>query len=166
MKKNGFTLVELMIVVTILGILAAIVIPEFQGHASESRESAAKSSLHTVRCQIELYKTQHNGTNPGYVNGNPAVAATVVTQLTATSSATGIPNVSKTPTATYPNGPYLMEMPVNPYNNLRDIKIVGAGTEFSAATDGSTGWLYQLETGTFKINYSGTDTNGVAYVDY
>ncbi|MHC5179741.1 MAG: type IV pilin protein, partial [Planctomycetota bacterium] len=31
MKKNGFTLVELMIVVTILGILAAIVIPEFQG---------------------------------------------------------------------------------------------------------------------------------------
>ncbi|MHC5089176.1 MAG: type IV pilin protein, partial [Planctomycetota bacterium] len=63
MKKNGFTLVELMIVVTILGILAAIVIPEFQGHASQSRESAVKSSLHTVRCQIELYKMQHDGLN-------------------------------------------------------------------------------------------------------
>ncbi|MHC5116328.1 MAG: type IV pilin protein [Planctomycetota bacterium] len=165
MKKNGFTLVELMIVVTILGILAAIVIPEFQGHASESRESAVKSSLHTVRSQIELYNMQHES-DLGYIGTMPATGTYVGTQLTGTSAANGSAQASKTPNGTYPHGPYLMGMPKNPYNNLSDIKIVPAGNTFSDAADGSTGWLYQAETATFKINYSGTDSDSVAYVDY
>ena len=68
-RKEGFTLVELMIVVAILGILGALVLPVYQGHASETKVSAAKTNLHAMRTQIELYKTQHNGSLPGSAYG-------------------------------------------------------------------------------------------------
>jgi prepilin-type N-terminal cleavage/methylation domain-containing protein len=168
MKKNGFTLVELMIVVTILGILAAIVIPEFQGHAAESRESAVKSSLHTVRCQIELYKMQHNNLNPGYFNATFQTSAGMLAdQFTGTSQLTGMAQASKTPSDPYLYGPYLMQLPVNPFNNLNTITIVPDGTtDFSSVANDTSGWLYNKATATFKVNYSGPDSNGVAYLDY
>jgi general secretion pathway protein G len=167
MKKNGFTLVELMIVVTILGILAAIVIPEFQGHAAESRESAVKSSLHTVRCQVELYKMQHNNLNPGYKGALPAFPTELTNQFVGTSSVDGAAQASKTPSDPYLYGPYLMQLPVNPFNNLNTITIVPDGTtDFSSVANDTSGWLYNKATATFKVNYSGPDSNGVDYVDY
>jgi general secretion pathway protein G len=49
-------LIEILIVVVILGILAAIVIPQFSEASDDANESAIKSTLQTVRAQIELYK--------------------------------------------------------------------------------------------------------------
>lgn len=56
--KRGFTLIEILIVVVILGILAAIVIPQFTDASEEANESAAKSTLQTVRGQVELCRVK------------------------------------------------------------------------------------------------------------
>jgi type II secretion system protein G len=63
-NRKGFTLVEILIVVVILGILAAIVIPQFTNASEDAKDSAAKSQLQTIRNQIELYRVKHNGVTP------------------------------------------------------------------------------------------------------
>jgi general secretion pathway protein G len=59
--KRAFTLIEILIVVVILGILAAIVIPQFTSAADDAQNSSVQSQLQTVRSQIELF----NMRNPG-----------------------------------------------------------------------------------------------------
>ena len=65
-RKNnkGFTLVEILIVVIILGILAAIVIPQFTNASTDARKNSLSSQLQTMRSQFELYKLQHNDKLP------------------------------------------------------------------------------------------------------
>lgn len=62
--EKGFTLVEILIVVIILGILAAIVIPQFADASSDAKLSSLKSNLQTVRSQIQLHNIQNSGTLP------------------------------------------------------------------------------------------------------
>ena len=62
--KTGFTLVEILIVVVILGILAAIVIPQFTNASTEAKENSVKTDLHSMRSQISLYKIKNTDTNP------------------------------------------------------------------------------------------------------
>lgn len=166
MKNKGFTLVELMIVVSILGILAAIVLPQVQGHTQQAKESAAKSSLRTMRSQIEMYKLEHNNA-PGYVSGTPTtIQSFFINQLTGISNAAGGSFASKVPNATYPYGPYLQDIPANPYNGLDTVKVFTADSAFSAVADGTTGWLYKTLTGEIRLNWTGTDSAGVNYYDY
>jgi general secretion pathway protein G len=167
MKRRAFTLVEVIIVVTILGILAAVVIPTFQGQTTSARESAAKDSLKTMRTQVELYKLQHDGIPPGYVNGSGVPTALLQLQFTATTTVTGAASTSTVPTAPYLYGPYIKKLPENPFNNLTNITYVAEATDFSAAVDGtSSGWLYKKETGEIRINWTGTDQKGENFYDY
>ena len=62
--KKGFTLVEILIVVVILGILAAIVIPQFTDASTDAKTSSVKSNLQMLRSQIELYKINNNDAPP------------------------------------------------------------------------------------------------------
>jgi prepilin-type N-terminal cleavage/methylation domain-containing protein len=58
--RRGFTLIEILIVVVILGILAAIVVPQFTNAADEANDAAVRSQLQTLRGQIELYYAQNS----------------------------------------------------------------------------------------------------------
>ncbi len=61
--RSGFTLIEILIVVVILGILAAVIIPQFTNAADDASISSARTQLQTMRSQIELYRAQ-NGLYP------------------------------------------------------------------------------------------------------
>jgi len=163
-QAKAFTLVELMIVVSILGILAAIVIPMHTDQTLLAKESAVKSNLNIMRAQIELYRLRHRGTAPGYVNGAAADVATLQLQFTATSAETGEISANKIPVSPYLYGPYLKRIPENPFNRLSTI---GCAADFATTVNGtSSGWLYKKETGEIRLNWTGADRQNLNYWEY
>src|SRR5215213_7262621 len=69
-NPTGFTLIEILIVVTILGILAAIVVPELSSASRQAREGVMKDDLRFMREQITRYRIQHDDVPPGYPGGS------------------------------------------------------------------------------------------------
>ncbi|MDP7005296.1 MAG: prepilin-type N-terminal cleavage/methylation domain-containing protein [Phycisphaerales bacterium] len=58
--RRAFTLIEILIVVVILGILAAVVVPQFTNAADDANNAAVRSQLQTLRGQIELFRAQNS----------------------------------------------------------------------------------------------------------
>ncbi len=63
-NRRGFTLIEILIVVVILGILAAIVVPQFTNASQEATASSIRSQLQTIRGQVELFRVRNAGALP------------------------------------------------------------------------------------------------------
>lgn len=59
--REGFTLIELMIVVVVIGILAAIAIPNYVSMQDHAREAGTKSGAHTLQLAVEDYAVAHEG---------------------------------------------------------------------------------------------------------
>ena len=66
-NRGGFTLVELIIVIIILGILAALAIPQFTSSTQDAEEATLKGDLAVMRNAINLYYHQHQSLYPGAV---------------------------------------------------------------------------------------------------
>jgi type IV pilus assembly protein PilA len=59
-NKKGFTLIELMIVVAIIGILAAIAIPNFMNYQCKAKQSEAKANLGNIKTMMEAYRAEYD----------------------------------------------------------------------------------------------------------
>ncbi len=148
--KQGFTLVEILIVVIILGILAAIVIPQFTEASAEARVSNLVTNLQTIRSQLLLYKTQHLENYPqSGVDSNDDF----VKEMTEYSDKNGVTKVAPAPTDNPPviYGPYLTNIPINSMTDTRTVTVVTGAADVNPE-DESSGWWFNATTGEFRAN--------------
>ena len=123
-KRTAFTLVEILIVVVILGILAAIVVPQFTTAADDARNGNIETQVSVLENQFELFKAK-TGAYP------------TLTQLNADSATVMDPDGDPyTGWGALIDGNYIKSPPVNPYTG-----------GFEVAADESADWKYDASTG-------------------
>jgi general secretion pathway protein G len=121
-KQSAFTLVELVVVVLILGILAAVAAPKLFDTANDARENGTKHSLAVVRDAIELYKSQ---------NGSYPAAATIAADL-----------------KPFLKGSF----PAVQVGANKNSTVVTASSPITTPVAGGAGWAYSATTGEFVVN--------------
>lgn len=170
--QRGFTLIEMIIVIIIMGILAAVIIPQIGTSTEDAKLSTVKTDLTTLRNAVEIYYAQHNSTYPGYNQNDgtagPAAAAAAATafvdQLIQYTDIDG--DVQGTKDATHKYGPYIKagKLPVNPYNDSNavvcDVATVDITTRVWDGT-GTAGWHFYTQTGVLVANDSAAHATGL-----
>jgi prepilin-type N-terminal cleavage/methylation domain-containing protein len=138
-RRSGFTLVEILIVVAIIALLAATIAPQVFDLSKHANSSTAEFNLRTLRSQIEVYKSQHDGRLP---TGTLAE----LTNKTDFDGAIGT-------TALFPFGPYLREVPANPFTNNNSVTLISNSPAQSSNVTGNGGWLYNATTGEIWLDH-------------
>ena len=144
-SKSGFTLIELMIVVAIIGILAAIAIPKFAELIRKSGEGASKGNLGSIRSSLSIYYGDMEGQYPSTLAG-----LTVAGKYLAT-----------LPSAKTPN--------YHPDTSAEVDGAIGMQADFIAMTPG--GWYYNnvigdANLGQVAVKCTHTDTKGSIWTAY
>ena len=179
--QKGFTLVELLIVVIILAILAAIVVPQFASSTDDAKISSLDSTLSNMRSAVDLYRQQHaaypgdadatgggaagctGSQAPGAANGG--TLETFYEQMTMYTNAVGQTCSKQDPGFDY--GPYLKKAPLsaNPVTDDATLVISTAGNLVMNGDGAGGGWKYDTKTGKFIANDTNTDPSGVVTYD-
>lgn len=149
-RRGGFTLVELVMVVTIIGVVAAIAVPRMSNASARATTNSVEATLAGVRTAIDLYYAEHNRF-PGYHPTTLAASGThFVDQLTKYTDKQG--NFNATKSVVYKYGPYLRSpFPTNPTNKLKTVHVKATPAAASPA-DGTVGWVAVLSTGDFGVS--------------
>ncbi|MFQ3334472.1 MAG: general secretion pathway protein G [Woeseiaceae bacterium] len=120
-KETGFTLIEIMVVVIILGILTAIVAPNIIGRVGDAQISAAKQDIRNIESSLRLFRLD-NFNYPTNEQGIKALTAKPVGQNTRNWK-----------------GPYLNRMPKDPWGNQYLYMYPGLNSEIDIYTYGRDG---------------------------
>jgi prepilin-type N-terminal cleavage/methylation domain-containing protein len=131
-KQSGFTLVELVVVVMILGILAAVAAPKLLGTSSAAADNGIKQTLAIVRDAIERYAAEHGGTLPGQTGDEAGL---------------------KTDLTPYLRGSF-PTCPVAGSNNKIKVSADAVGFAGEAGNSQDESWHYCVENGQFIVNSS------------
>jgi len=155
--RTAFTLVEILIVVIILGILAAIVVPRLSDVTAISRETNLKENLSKIRVNIQVYRAEHNLF---------PTAADFGRQLTKPTNFAG--EVADARDADHRFGPYLEQMPANPITNVATVRAAASPAQAFPPGDTDGGWFFNETTGAFyaDLTASHTDREGGPYSRY
>jgi general secretion pathway protein G len=135
--KKAFTLVEILIVVVILGILAAIVVPQFTNATQDAQQGNLRAQIKELQNQIELFRAR--------TNAYPTLAQLTVNPVTTTETNGWGAMI---------DGGYIRKAPHNPAAPIAD------QCKVSAAGGAGFGWEYDVATGTIGATYynEATDT--------
>jgi type IV pilus assembly protein PilA len=168
-KQNGFTLVELMIVVAIIGILAAVAIPKFAQMLEKSREGATKGNIGALKSAVSNYYADQQGNYPQtMLNTNTWAAGPSGAQVTYPAFIPQymdvVPAVKVTAQNTI-NGVYTTGGPGVGSSAAQITTGIWSSPAFVSTSSGQ-GWKYDNTAGEVWVNSALIDMSGNSYTIY